>query len=59
MVKIEEGMEKRQPTGPEPVTSRSTADTLAAEPWSLPAAINPLPPKYQDSVSYFNTLLQC
>ena len=35
MVKKEERKEKQQPTRPEPVTSRSTADPLAAEPWSL------------------------
>ena len=39
-----EGMNKRQPTGPEAVNSRSTADPLPANPWPLPAAINPFPP---------------
>ena len=33
-------MKKRQPTRPEPATCRSLDDTLAAEPWSLPASIN-------------------
>ena len=46
MVKKEEGKDKQQLTGPEPVTSRSIADTLAAEPWPLPATINPFPLKY-------------
>ena len=32
------GKEKQQLTEPEPATSRSTADPLAAEPWSLPAS---------------------
>ena len=31
MIKKEEGMEKRQPTGPEPEASKSIADPLAAE----------------------------
>ena len=44
MVKKEEGKEKQQLTGPEPATSRSIADPLAAEPWPLPATINPFPP---------------
>ena len=36
MVKEEGEMEKRQlTTKPEPVTSRSLANPLAAEPWSL------------------------
>ena len=39
--KEREGNEKRQLTGPEPATSRSIADTLAAEPWSLLASIDP------------------
>ena len=43
MVKKEEGKEKQQPTTPEPVTSRSIANPLAAEPRSLPATINPFP----------------
>lgn len=43
IVKNEE-MSKRQPTGPEAVNSRSTADPLPADPWPLPAAINPFPP---------------
>ena len=37
-------MKKQQPTRPEPATCRSLADTLAAEPWSLPASINLFPP---------------
>ena len=46
MVGKEEGMEKQQLTGPEPVTSRSIADPLAAELWPLPPSINPFrPPK--------------
>ena len=43
MVKKEEGVEKRQPNGPETATSRSLADPLAAAPWSLPASIDPFP----------------
>ena len=43
MVKKEEGMEKRQPTGLEPVAFRSIAYLLAAEPWPMPAPINPWP----------------
>ena len=46
MVKKEEGKERQQLTGPEPATSRFIADPLAAEPWLLPATINPLPLKY-------------
>ena len=41
MVKKEEGMEKQQLTRAGPVPTRSTADPLAAESWSLPASINP------------------
>ena len=44
MIKKEEGKEKQQLTEPEPATSRSIANPLAAEPWSLPASINPFPP---------------
>ena len=44
MVKKEEGKEKQRLTGPEPATSRSIADPLAAESWPLPATINPFPP---------------
>ena len=43
MEKKEEGMEKQQPTEPDPVTSRPRADPLAAEPWLLPASVYPLP----------------
>ena len=39
--------EKRQLTGPEPATSRSITDPLAAESWPPSASINPLLPKYQ------------
>ena len=39
-VKKEEGKEKQQLTGPEPMTSRSIAKPLAVEPWSLPGTIN-------------------
>ena len=41
MIKTAEGMEKQQLSGPEPATSRSIADPLAANPWSLPASTNP------------------
>ena len=44
MVKKEEGKETQQLTGPEPATSRSIANPLAAEPWPLPATINPFLP---------------
>ena len=37
-IRKEERMEKQQLTGPEPVTSRSIAGTLAAEPCSHPAS---------------------
>ena len=37
-IMIEERMEKRQPTEPEPANSRPIADPLAAELWSLPAS---------------------
>ena len=43
MVKKEKGMEKQQLTGPEPATSRSIADPMAAEPRSPPASIDPFP----------------
>ena len=41
--KKEKGMEKQQLTRPEPATSRSVADPLAAEPRSPPASIDPFP----------------
>ena len=46
MVKKEEGKERVQLTGSEPVTSIPIADPLVAEPWSLRASINPFSLKY-------------
>ena len=46
MVKNEEGISKRQPNGPDQVASRSSADALAAEPWSLPESISPFSPSH-------------
>ena len=42
--KKKEGKEKQQLTEPQPATSRPIANPSAAEPWPLPASINPFPP---------------
>ena len=52
MVKKEKGKGKQRLTGPEPATSRSIADPLAAESWSLPATINPFPPLVLSRASF-------
>ena len=41
LIKKEERMEKKQPTGQEPETSRSIANPFTAEPWLPTASINP------------------
>ena len=41
LIKKEEGMEKKQPTGQEPETSRSIANAFTAELWLPQASINP------------------
>lgn len=43
MVKEEEGKDKQQLSEPEPATSKSIVDPLAAETWSVQASINPFP----------------
>ena len=44
MVKKEKGIQKQQLTEPKLAISRSIANTLAAEPWSLATSINPFSP---------------